>query len=84
MQELKQIYEYYKHAQSVDFARRFRKKMFDKVALLKSFPKLGKKLNVKNQDREFRFLLEGHYKILYSIGIEAIEIESILDSRSNK
>ena len=84
MRELKHIYEYYKDSQSLNFARKFRKKIFDKVGLLKSFPKLGKKINTSTDEKEFRFLIEGHYKIVYSCNEETIDIESIIDSRSGQ
>ena len=80
MRELKQIYEYYKTSQSLKFAQKFRKKVYKRVAPLKSFPHLGKKLK-SPKGKHFRFLIEGHYKIVYSIRDDEILIEMIIDSR---
>ena len=83
MEDIKVIFEYIKENSSVNSARKFRKKIFDKAAFLKSFPQLGKQSKAKFLLQEIRFLIEGHFKIVYRLEEDLITILAIIDSRTN-
>ncbi len=68
----------------VKFANRLIDRIFDKSALLESFPKMGA-IQQSLEDLEIRYLIEGDYKILYRINliVGIIEILSVFDTRQD-
>ena len=84
MRSLKRTYNYRKEKSGIEKARKFRKKIFDRVKSLKSFPKLGKVVkSLVDSEFEYRFIIEGHFKIIYRIEKDKIIIIEFFDSRQS-
>ncbi len=62
---LKDIYDYIA-IDNPSAAARVIKGIYDKVQILKKFPKIGHKYNFENRD-DIRILLYGHYRIAYLV-----------------
>lgn len=81
---LKAHYEYHCQKGGVKSAQKFRKRIFDRAKLLETFPRIGKsEEKYEHQDAEIRFLVEGHYKIVYEVTESQVFIHHIVDSRSD-
>jgi len=60
------------------------KNIVEKVDLLFIFPKAGSvELQLTKLKREYRKLIEGNYKIIYSIRNNKIYIHTVFDARQN-
>lgn len=62
---LKEIYDYIAE-DNKEVAKRVVSEIYDKVQILKIFPKIGYKY-LENIDEDIRILLYGHYRIAYFI-----------------
>jgi plasmid stabilization system protein ParE len=56
--------------------------IIDKTRQLQQFPLSGKKLETQTK-QEYRFLLTGNYKIIYSFRKDTVYIHTIFDSRQD-
>ncbi len=82
--DLKQIYDFLS-SKSVSAAQREIQKIYLKASLLEDgFSKIGQAepllLHLK---KEYRYLISGNHKIIYSITSTAIFIHSVFDTRQN-
>lgn len=84
--QLKEIYQYYKDKGLGKIGRQIRVKILQKAMKLKDFPYLGQKeLNLEEENFEYRFLVEGNYKIIYRVIKEdkKVLINDIFDTRQD-
>ncbi|MFP4622264.1 MAG: type II toxin-antitoxin system RelE/ParE family toxin [Bacteroidales bacterium] len=85
LNNLENIFEYYKYKESITIARKIVKRIVQSTIRLQNFPRIGKKENLLIQrKKEFRFIIEGNYKIVYWIENENnIKIAAVFDIRQN-
>lgn len=84
MRSLKRHYDFRKDIAGVEAARKFRKMLFDAVANLKDFPRLGRKEeSIFYKDYEYRSLLVEVHKIIYRIEGGDIFIIEVFDTRQD-
>ncbi|HET8861471.1 type II toxin-antitoxin system RelE/ParE family toxin [Marivirga sp.] len=62
-------------------------KLVDSILLrtrqLEDFPSSGPTETELSTDQEYRYLVESHFKIIYSIRSNSVFIETVLDTRQN-
>ena len=84
--QLKEIYAYYKEVAGVKVGRSIRNKLIKKPQVLLKHPEIGQvEDNPVVKNRDFRYLVEGHHKIVYKVypDQEIILIAAIFDTRQN-
>lgn len=83
---IKEIYIYHKEVAGVKVAKSIKSKIIRKPRLLTKHPELGQSEdNPLVINKEFRYLVEGNYKIVYKAYPEdkAILIANVFDTRQN-
>jgi plasmid stabilization system protein ParE len=81
---LEDIFDYYKSEVSTDIARRLVKKIVNRTLQLKSNPYSGSKEPLlKLRKFEYRYLVEGNYKIIYWVENNYVNIAAVFDTRQN-
>ncbi|HET8886045.1 MAG TPA: type II toxin-antitoxin system RelE/ParE family toxin [Salinimicrobium sp.] len=84
IQNLKEIFDYYKSKASNRVANKIRKQILQSSKQLINNPELGPiEFNLENLKLDHRFLLSGNYKIIYRIEKDRIFINDIFDVRQN-
>ncbi len=84
LNQLEQIFDYYKYKTNINLAKEIVSKIIDRTILLEINPQIGtKEPLLENQGKEFRYLVEGNYKIIYLISLNYIHIISVFDCRQN-
>ena len=82
--QLEQIFDYYKYRASVEVARKIILQILDRTILLEKNPLIGvKEPLLLNRKNEYRYLVEGNYKIIYWIEDNYVKISSVFDCRQN-
>lgn len=84
--ELKNIFDYYKEKASLTVAKNLVLDITKEVSKLKKHPTIGQEEELlKNDSRDFRYLLFKNYKIIYWLNLEKsqIEIFDVFDTRQN-
>ncbi len=82
--QLEDIFEYYKTKASLNTARKIVTNIVDKTLHLEKHPFVGPKEELlKERDNDYRYLVEGNYKIIYWIEGNYIKIASVFDCRQN-
>lgn len=84
--ELKNIFNYYKEKASLNVAKTLVIGITTEVKKLKKQPTIGQEEELlKNDPREFRYLVYKNYKIIYWVSIEkyTAEIFDVFDTRQN-
>ena len=84
--ELKNIFEYYKEKAGVSVAKKLVSGIAKETLKLKKHPEIGQEEDLlKNDPREFRYLVYKNYKIIYLVTLEKniIEIFDVFDTRQN-
>ena len=81
---LEDIYNYYKLKASVKVAKKLVKGLIDCTIQLENNPKSGaKEPLLSHRKNEYRYLVEGNYKIIYWIDGSYIIIAAVFDCRQN-
>lgn len=84
MNQLEDIFEYYKITVSVSVARKIVNAIVDRSLVLEKQPQIGPiEELLKERKNEYRYLVEGNYKIIYWIEEPYIKIAAIFDCRQN-
>lgn len=84
LNQLEQIFDYYKYKANIMVARKIVSALVDRTIQLKNNPQSGiKEPLLENRDKEYRFLVEGNYKIIYFRNNNYINISSVFDCRQN-
>ena len=81
---LKEIFDYYKNAVNRRIATAIRKKILLSVTHLKKFPESGQKeILLEDLEMAHRYILSGHFKIIYRILEDKIIITDVFDTRQD-
>jgi toxin ParE1/3/4 len=84
--ELKNIFHYYKEKASLKVAKNLVSGIAKETLKLKKQPNIGQQEELlKNDPRDFRYLVYKNYKIIYLINLNKnlIEIFDVFDTRQN-
>ncbi|WP_339701381.1 type II toxin-antitoxin system RelE/ParE family toxin [Algoriphagus aquimarinus] len=79
--QLDMIFDYYLLEAGHGIARKIVLNLIRKVEILKSFPETGQIEHLLPD--EFRYLVEGNYKILYFIDSKSVVVIDVFDTRRN-
>jgi len=81
---LEEIFDYYKENASIKVARKLTKQIIDRTIQLEKNPRSGPKEPLLSKRKfEYRYLVEGNYKIIYWIEDNYIKIATVFDCRQN-
>ena len=81
--DLEMIYDFLEE-QSQQAAQNVIEKILSRVRQIETFPESGAtQLRLKNTDKEYRYLVEGNYKIIYRITDQQAYIATVFDTRYN-
>jgi toxin ParE1/3/4 len=86
LSQLEKIFDYYKINVSIKTARKISKNLVDCTLKLQNNPKLGKiEELLEERIEEFRFLIEGNYKIIYWVNKRKhiVFIAAVFDCRQD-
>ena len=82
--QLNDIYDYYSLKVSPRIARNIINRIIERVSILETNPFAGSKEELlKEYPKDFRYLVESNYKIIYWEKENLITIASVFDSRQN-
>jgi toxin ParE1/3/4 len=82
--QLEQIFDFYKYKASIAVARKMIMQIIDSTMLLEKNPLLvAKEPLLANREKEYRYLVESNYKIIYWIENNYVKISSVFDCRQN-
>lgn len=82
--QLKNIFDYYLDAAGKKTALRIINRITERVNILEKYPQSGAREELlKNYSEDFRYLVEGNYKIIYWINNNIITISSVFDCQQN-
>ena len=81
---LKEIFLYYKHHATLQTANKITTSLLNATKALSANPKMGNREKLlQHKKEEYRYLVEGNYKIIYKINSKAIFIIDVFDCRQN-
>jgi plasmid stabilization system protein ParE len=84
LNNLEDIFEYYKYKASIGVARRIVKEIVKSSLKLQKSPEIGRKEELLSErENEYRFLVVRNYKVIYWIDGKYIKIAAVFDSRQN-
>ena len=82
--QLEDIFDYHKNIASLKVARKLIKQIIDRTLQLEKKPNSGpKEPLLTDRKPEYRYLVEGNYKIIYWIEDNYIKIATVFDCRQN-
>jgi len=82
--QLKNIYLYYKEVAGVNIAMKLKNKIIESTNILTFQPYLGAKEELLcHLPEEYRYLVEGNYKLIYSVENKKVIIHLVFDCRQN-
>lgn len=82
--QLEEIFIYYKDRVSLAVAQKLVQRIIDRTLQLERNPQSAPKEPLLSDRKfEYRYLVEGNYKIIYGIDDNYIKIASVFDSRQN-
>ena len=81
---LKNIFEFYKTKAGLEIAKKIIFGIINKSIILEINPFIGQKEeNLHNRKNEYRYLVEGNYKIIYWKDNNYMKIAEVFDCRQN-
>ncbi|MBC7388495.1 MAG: type II toxin-antitoxin system RelE/ParE family toxin [Opitutaceae bacterium] len=84
IEQLETIFDYYKNKANERIAKEIVKRIVDKTLLLETQPRIGPQEELlRSRKFEYRYLLEGNYKIIYWVDEPFIKIATVFDCRRN-
>lgn len=82
--QLEDIFDFLKHTANTIVAKKIVNKIIDKSFLLENSPQIGQiEELLKHRKFQYRYIVEGNYKIIYFIDEKLIIIASVFDTRMN-
>ncbi|MGE0018414.1 MAG: type II toxin-antitoxin system RelE/ParE family toxin [Draconibacterium sp.] len=82
--QLKEIFNYYRDVSGLRIAQMLKNKIFDRTWQLAKFPESGPlEPLLSSRKLDYRYLVEGNYKIIYLIDNQNIIIAAVFDCRQN-
>lgn len=83
-QSLRDIVDYHSSISMRKTGMKLRAKILNKIMKLKEFPSIGQfEEHFKDMEIEHRYLVEGHYKVIYCQIKDTILITDIFDTRQD-
>ncbi len=84
IEQLENIFDYLKYRASIKIAHRQVTRLIDRTIQLEEQPQSGQMEELLiNRKNEYRYLVEGNYKIIYWVEDKYIKIASVFDTRQN-
>ncbi len=81
---LRKLYNYYKEEVSEKLAERIKLDLLNTILKLETHPYLGQKEELlASLNLDHRYIIKGHYKIIFRIESDIIYITDFFDSRQN-
>ena len=81
---LRKLYNYYKRNASIKLAEKIKLELIASITNLETYPYMGQvEEHLASFDLGHRYLVNGHYKIIYRIEKERIYITDFFDSRQD-
>ena len=82
LENLENIFDYLKHKVSLSKAKKVVTSIIDRTIQLENQPESGAKEQLlKSRGKEYRYLIEGNYKIIYWIEEGYVKIATVYDTR---
>jgi plasmid stabilization system protein ParE len=82
--QLEQIFDFYKYKENIIVAKKIITQIIDSTTLLEKNPFLGaKEPLLTERKKDYHYLVEGNYKIIYWIEENYVKISSVFDCRQN-
>lgn len=82
--QLEDIFDYYNSRVGLQMAKKIVKQIIDRTIQLEKNPRSGQKEPYLDDRKfEYRYLVQGNYKIIYRIEGNYIRIAMVFDSRQN-
>ena len=82
--QLEEVFDYFKTVANISVARKLVKEIVHKTKILSTNPRIGQKESLLSErKREYRYLVEGNYKIIYWVESTIIFIAAVFDTRQN-
>ncbi len=84
VEKLSEIFQYYKEVAGADKSQQIVNLIIEKTIYLEKHPAIGVKEELLNKrKKEFRYIVQGNYKIVYWIELNIITIATVFDTRQN-
>ncbi len=84
IENLHLIYQYYRDEVNSATAQKIANGIVDKTILLETNAEIGQREELlKNRKKEFRYLIEGNYKVIYWKELKVVFIAAVFDTRQN-
>ncbi len=84
IENLKIIFDYHASKAGKKVAHTIRKQIFTSTKQLMQHPESGQiELHLEKLSQQYRYILSGHYKIIYTLDHEYVIISDIFDVRQN-
>jgi plasmid stabilization system protein ParE len=82
--QLEDIFKYYYENAGLKIAQKLKNQIYNRTNQLVTFPESGpRELLLSARRFNYRYLIEGNYKIIYLIDNQSIKIASVFDCRQN-
>ncbi|MHA6246708.1 type II toxin-antitoxin system RelE/ParE family toxin [Pontibacter sp. CAU 1760] len=82
--QLEGVFDFYKTTASLTVARKIVKSLVQKTASLAQQPRKGQReVLLADRQKEYRYLVEGNYKIIYWIDTVTVYVAAVFDTRQN-
>jgi plasmid stabilization system protein ParE len=82
--QLEQIFYYYSHKANARVAEKLVNEIVTKSLLLEAFPESGQKEeSLLGRKKQYRYLVQGNYKIIYWIDEDLVKVANIFDCRQS-
>lgn len=83
-EQLENVFDYYKITANLTVARKVVKGIVQKTASLAKQPRKGQwEPLLANRQKEYRYLVEDNYKIIYWVDVTTIHVAAVFDTRQN-
>jgi toxin ParE1/3/4 len=84
LNEVREIYTYYKFRTSVRIAKNIKKQIFSSIKNLSKYSRQGEEEKLlAHKKGEYRYILAGNYKVIYTVVKNEIFIMNLFDCRRN-
>jgi|OpeIllAssembly_1097287.scaffolds.fasta_scaffold851533_1 plasmid stabilization system protein ParE len=82
--QLEDIFKYYHENAGLKIAQKLKNQIYNRTNQLETFPESGPREPLLSARRfDYRYLIEGNYKIIYWIDNQNIKIAAVFDCRQN-
>jgi plasmid stabilization system protein ParE len=83
--QLEDIFSYYRDNASLLIAQKLKNQIYNRTCQLETFPESGPREPLLSSRKfEYRYLVEGNFKIIYWVDKQTIKIAAIFDCRQNR